>query len=74
MDLYAIIGGGGYGREIMPLARDQLSDQLKAKKAELIFADDCIEEPTVINGHKAVSIESLKATEHANKHFNIAIC
>lgn len=70
MDIYAVIGAGGFGREIISVAREQLSRVL-SEPFDLIFVDDAPAAP-VINNHRVISLQDFIALE-GTKHFNIAI-
>jgi sugar O-acyltransferase (sialic acid O-acetyltransferase NeuD family) len=68
--LYAIVGAGGFGREVMPIAVEMFAAQGTAN-FELVFVD---ERPSVasINGHRVMTPSDFLAASQA-KHFNIAI-
>lgn len=74
MKLYGIVGAGGSGREVMPLARHAL--QLRGEKdAELVFV---VEEnypilSQVVNGHRVMDMREFLSAPVADKYFNIAI-
>lgn len=69
---YAIIGAGGYGREVMPIARQSLKDEMARGSAELIFVAEGEIEQAVVNGHRVISLDEFKMFS-GEKHFNIAI-
>lgn len=66
--LYGIYGVSGFGREVMPLARQQL----EGEDAELVFIDDASSVSTV-NGHRVMTYEVFKAQEHTLKKACVAI-
>lgn len=67
--VYAIVGAGGFGREVMPVALEMLSTR-GAVDFELVFVDDHPKASTV-NGHRVMTpAEFLGGGE---RHFNIAI-
>ena len=68
--LYAIVGAGGFGREVMPVALEMLSARERAA-FELVFVDERPPAATV-NGHRVMTPDQFLAIEH-EKHFNVAI-
>ncbi|WDN90239.1 hypothetical protein BuS5_03930 [Desulfosarcina sp. BuS5] len=72
-ELYGIIGAGGFGREVMPVARQMIADTYGSKGHELVFVVENLEKQTVINGHKVVSESYFLSCQADNKYFNIAI-
>jgi sugar O-acyltransferase (sialic acid O-acetyltransferase NeuD family) len=50
--VYGVYGSGGFGREVMPLAREQLAGVEGGP--ELVFIDDSAEPDAVVNGHRAL--------------------
>lgn len=71
MIIYAIVGAGGYGREVMPLVRDELEATSKSDY-QLVFVDDG-EIPETVNGYKVVSSEVFAQWPAQKKYFNVAI-
>jgi sugar O-acyltransferase (sialic acid O-acetyltransferase NeuD family) len=71
MPLYGIVGAGGFGREVMPVAQDMLSLTPGARTLELVFVD---EQPrrSPVNGHRVVTPDDFLASAE-DKYFNIAI-
>lgn len=74
MSLYAIVGTGGHGREVMSLARrlPELTEaKEEAKDAELVFVDV---QPihTSINGYRVLSVEQF-LSHPDEKRFNPAV-
>lgn len=72
MKRYAIIGAGGFGREMMPIAQQQLRDLLDRGDGELLFVVENAPEPTSVNGHRLLSMEGFKALT-GELFFNVAI-
>ncbi|AIN57263.1 acetyltransferase [Pseudomonas soli] len=71
MHIYAIVGAGGFGREVMPVAREML-EQRRGETYRLVFVDDGeIEGP--VNGHEVLSTEAFFALEASQRYFNVAI-
>ena len=70
-ELYAIYGASGCGRSLMPVAREQLA-RLKIK-AEIVFIDDGLKAPVMVNGHRALNYDDFKQIAAENKFVLIAI-
>lgn len=68
--IYAVVGAGGFGREVMPVAVEMLSARDDAQ-FELVFVDDHPKQPTV-NGHRVMTSDEFFSAR-AEKHFNVAI-
>lgn len=71
LPLYAVYGGSGCGRGIMPLARDMLAVQgVSARR--LVFIDDS---PTMesINGQRVCSYADFLTTDASSRHVVIGI-
>ena len=69
--LYAIYGASGFGRGVMPLAREQLIAE-NIQNYELVFIDDA-ECQSIVNGHKVYSFEAFLELDAADKYVAIAI-
>ncbi len=71
MNLYAIYGVSGFGREVMPVARDMLLRQ-NIRDYELVFVDD---NPTeaVVNGHRVMSWDDYLKENVNHRYVNVAI-
>jgi sugar O-acyltransferase (sialic acid O-acetyltransferase NeuD family) len=72
MKLYAVIGAGGFGREVIPLAHAMLKEQLSQSDYQLVFVDKNIP-ASLINNHIVMSFEEFFAHSATEKFFNIAI-
>jgi sugar O-acyltransferase (sialic acid O-acetyltransferase NeuD family) len=75
--LYGLIGAGGFGREVMPLLRQQLAPMLAQGEADLVFVveSSLLETggtPPVVNGTRVIDIEAFIAYP-GDRFFNIAI-
>ncbi|MGY2164208.1 acetyltransferase [Pseudomonas tolaasii] len=70
--VYGIVGAGGYGREVMPLARAQLKDALSSGAAKLYFVVEGDVEHDLINDYPVVSLETF-LNFSGDRFFNIAI-
>ena len=69
---YGIVGAGGYGREVMPLARSSLSGSLASGEVDLLFVVEGEITSHMVNGCRVISLEDFKALD-APRYFNIAI-
>ncbi|MEN3929497.1 acetyltransferase [Microvirga sp. W0021] len=72
IDFYAVIGAGGYGREVMPLVRQQLASQLAAGKVRLFFVVEG--EPSIFkcNEYPVMALSDFKNLP-GDKYFTVAI-
>jgi sugar O-acyltransferase (sialic acid O-acetyltransferase NeuD family) len=70
--LYGLVGAGGFGREVMPLARTQLAPQISSGKARLAFVVEDEASHTEVNGLPIISLREFLAYP-GDRHFNIAI-
>ena len=70
-DLYAVYGASGYGREVMPLARQQLA-QAGVAPDRLVFVDDA-PGPAQINGQRLLTYAQFLAEPAAARHAVLAI-
>jgi sugar O-acyltransferase (sialic acid O-acetyltransferase NeuD family) len=69
--LYGVVGAGGCGRGVLPLARQQLlADGVSAE--QLVFVDDALA-GRVINGHRVVSHAQFIAEPAGRHHVVIAV-
>lgn len=77
MELYAIFGAGGFGREVMPVAHTMLNYAKSSinctQNHELIFVVENLEKKTIINGYRNISEEDFLACKTDKRYFNIAI-
>lgn len=70
-DLYAVYGASGYGREVMPLARQQLA-QAGVAPDRLVFVDDA-PGSAQINGQRLLTYAQFLAEPAAARHAVLAI-
>ena len=70
-EIYGVFGSGGYGREVMPLARMQLQKQEKA--AEKLFF--VVDEPEIdeVNGIKVISLTDFLQIDAERRYLTCAI-
>jgi sugar O-acyltransferase (sialic acid O-acetyltransferase NeuD family) len=72
-EIYGIIGAGGFGREVMPVARQMIANLNDSKEYELVFVVENLKERIVVNGHKVIDESDFFTMESSKKYFNIAI-
>jgi hypothetical protein len=74
-EIYGIIGAGGFGREVMPVARQMIANfnDSNSKEYELVFVVENLKERIVVNGHKVIDESDFLTMESSKKYFNIAI-
>lgn len=72
MKLYGIIGAGGFGREVMPLADAMLRSFLPKTAYTLVFVDDRTD-ITLHNDYPVMSFPEFFAHSASEKYFNISI-
>lgn len=70
MRQFAIFGASGFGREVMPLARQQLANS--QEDFHLVFVDDNPSE-LILNGHKVMTYSEWIEAEGTSLHACIAI-
>ncbi|MEW5695821.1 acetyltransferase [Pseudomonas synxantha] len=70
MKIYAIVGAGGFGREVIPLVRET-QGTTSQDDLNIIFVDDNAQDDT-INGYRVVNVEFFLKME-GEKFFNITI-
>jgi sugar O-acyltransferase (sialic acid O-acetyltransferase NeuD family) len=72
MKRFAIFGASGFGREVMPLARQQLQTALSEGEADLVFVDDH-PPATQVNGQRVFTYAQWMAEPASSRHVCIAI-
>ncbi|AMS21028.1 acetyltransferase [Pseudomonas synxantha] len=70
MKIYAIVGAGGFGREVAPLVT-QMTEISSHENFEILFVDDHFQDKA-INGYTVVDTESFMKMD-GDKFFNITI-
>ncbi|GGC71776.1 acetyltransferase [Undibacterium terreum] len=76
MKLFGIVGAGGFGREVMPLARQWMQSPHSGEQdAELVFVveNDYPIPQKQVNGHRVLSMDEFLSASVAERRFNIAI-
>lgn len=71
MKRFAIFGASGFGREVLPLVRQQLQ-QTEAGPWELVFVDDQPPAPE-LNGHRVLIYAQWLVEPAASHHISLAI-
>lgn len=66
--LVGVYGASGFGREVLPLVRDQL----KGTRADVVFVDDG-DVPDALNGYSVLSYQEFLKREAADKQIVFAI-
>jgi sugar O-acyltransferase (sialic acid O-acetyltransferase NeuD family) len=71
MQLYGIVGAGGFGREVMPIALDMLTKAHQSRDFEIVFV---VEHGSTnpVNGHRIITADDFLASAQ-ERYFNIAI-
>lgn len=72
MRRFAIFGASGYGREVLPLVRQQLQSDLASGSADLVFVDDQPSTP-VVNGQRVLTYAQWLAEPASSRFMNVAI-
>ena len=72
MKRFAIFGASGYGREVLPLVRQQLQAALAAGDTDLVFVDDHPPAP-VGNGQRVLTYAQWLSEPACSRHINVAI-
>lgn len=74
-EIYGIIGAGGFGREVMPVARQMIATlkDFKFEQYNLVFVVENLKEQIIVNGHKVIDASDFIKMESSKKFFNIAI-
>ena len=71
MNRFAIFGASGFGREVLPLARQQLQ-QAETQPWELVFVDDHPPEPQ-LNSQRVLTYAQWLVAPAASRHISLAI-
>jgi sugar O-acyltransferase (sialic acid O-acetyltransferase NeuD family) len=69
--LYAVVGAGGCGRGVMPLARAQL-ERLEIKNYQLVFVDDALAGQNV-NGQRVLNHKQFMSESATTRYAVVAI-
>lgn len=69
--LYAVFGASGFGREVMPVAREQLR-RANIAVEQLVFVDDK-PEAAFVNGHRVLTYQEFLDTPAGERHVVLAI-
>ena len=71
LPIYAIVGAGGFGREVLPIAREKIA-MLSQDPFRIIFVDDGLK-GNEVNGVEVMTSSEFKSINSCEKFFNIAI-
>lgn len=71
MKRFAIFGASGFGREVLPVLRQQLQ-QKESQPWELVFVDDNPPAP-LLNGHRVQTYDQWLAEPAASRYISLAI-
>jgi sugar O-acyltransferase (sialic acid O-acetyltransferase NeuD family) len=72
MKRFAVFGASGFGREVMPLVRQQLRDELDAGTADLVFVDDH-PQAAVMNGQRVMTYAQWMTESASCRYVTIAV-
>ena len=70
-ELYGIYGASGFGREVLPVLREQLNQQ-GIPEDRLVFVDDSPPAP-IINGQRVITYAEYLAESASSHHITLAI-
>ena len=75
MKLFGVFGAGGFGREVMSVAQQELSKREGTNNSELVFVleDGYDIPPDGINGHRVINMTDFLSEPARERRFNIAI-
>jgi sugar O-acyltransferase (sialic acid O-acetyltransferase NeuD family) len=73
MPLYGIVGAGGFGREVLPVAQQMLNTMFADGTYELVFVTEQQPSEKTVNQHPVLTVEEFFAHTSQEKFFNIAI-
>jgi sugar O-acyltransferase (sialic acid O-acetyltransferase NeuD family) len=73
--LYGIFGAGGFGREVMPVARHWVTAQHQGEDSELVFIVENGQPmpEKMVNGHRVLNADEFLTAPASERRFNIAI-
>lgn len=72
MEIYGIVGSGGFGREVIPLVKQMLDDLPYRHEYKIVFIVENSECKSV-SGYDVLSPEEFISSPYEEKYFNIAI-
>lgn len=73
MRLFGIVGAGGFGREVMPLAETMLRTRFPNGDFKLVFVEEFTPSITNLNRYPVLSMDEFFAHASADKFFNVTI-
>ncbi len=71
--LYGLVGAGGFGREVMPLAEAMLGSQFPRDSYEIVFVEESIPSLNKLNDYRMMSVDEFFSHPARQKFFNVAI-
>jgi sugar O-acyltransferase (sialic acid O-acetyltransferase NeuD family) len=71
--VFGLYGIGGFGREVMPLAREVLQHRFGAGLVEAVFVETYAPPMPMVNGFRVLAEDAFFALEAKQKYFNIAV-
>lgn len=72
MNLYGIVGAGGFGREVIPIAQKMLEEQFSSFEFKLVFVDENRKQ-NFLNNYPVFTPEEFHADPSKQRFFNVAI-
>jgi sugar O-acyltransferase (sialic acid O-acetyltransferase NeuD family) len=69
---YGLIGAGGHGREVMPMLRSMLQEEILLGAAELVFVAEGACDMVEVNGYPLITLDAFYNLQNP-KQFNVAI-
>lgn len=70
MNIYGIIGAGGFGREVMPIVEELLCN---LHQSAVYFVVENQNVNTIVNGINVINVEEFLSLDAQRKFFNVAI-
>lgn len=70
--VYGVYGASGFGKEVLPLVRDQVLNS-GGTKEDIFFIDDAPEHDKYLNHHKILSLDDFLALNADERYVTIAI-
>lgn len=70
--IYGVVGGGGYGREVIPIVHEMMNTLPDKQEHKIVFVIENVME-TSIDGHDVMSVEDFINSPYGCKYFNVAI-
>lgn len=71
-NIYGLIGAGGHGREVMPMIRSMLREEIASGDAKLVFVVEGLLGVVEVNGYPVITLDEFYKLPNP-KRFNVAI-